>query len=276
MTAGDLITQPGQYEYSGLLTGHLTSHIINNVTGLLGSPDIVENDIERQDAHGKWPGLAFADSRTIEFDVFGEYATWALAEAAIAALNMAYRYEQGFLPFVFSKPGQPTKYVNAEVRRREFDTSFELAHGMLEGSVQLFAADPRKYSLAEHAQTITILNAQNNGQLTVNNAGNAKAGLTITITGPATNPVLQNIDDQNKAVRFKQADGSNLIMDADDVLIVDMAHRTVLFNYVELYELVTKDSDWWHLVPGDNRLVYSRQDASAQSTADITYRDVWI
>lgn len=276
MTAGDLITDAGQYEYSGLLLGHGTPHIVKQVTGLLGAADIIDTDISRQDSHGKWPGLAFADSRIVEFDVLGDYPSWTAAEAAVEALNMTFRYEQGFLPLVFSRPGQPTKYVNAEVRRREIDTSYELAHGILEGAVQLACVDPRKYSLVEHTDNMTILTGQTIVAKTITNAGNARAGLTITIHGPATNPVVANIDDGNKAVRFKHSDGSNLVMGAGDILIVDVAHRTVLFNYAELYELVTKDSDWWHLVPGTNRLVYSRQDMSASSSADLAFRDVWI
>jgi hypothetical protein len=270
MAEGDLITIPFQYEFNSLLLGSLTPRVVTNVSGLLGSPSVEDRNTGRQDSHGAWPGPAYVGAREVAFDVAAAMESATAAYAQLALIETAFAIDGEHHKFVFSKPGLPTRYLNARTHRREFESSYDLAHGCLEGSVSLIAADPRAYGMILHEEDITIANGGTNNQAVVNNAGNAKAGATLEIVGPASNPIITNLTDANKSIKL------TMEADADDIITIDVAHRAVLLNGIDAYGTVRADSNWWHLRPGNNTIQYTRSVGAAQSTLTITHRDTWI
>ena len=78
------------------------------------------------------------------------------------------------------------------------------------GAVQLFAVDPRKYASAQSSAStglasqsggmtfnatfpLTFGTVGGGGLVTLTNAGNFQTPLTMTITGPVANPIVDNI-----------------------------------------------------------------------------------
>ncbi len=156
MAAGDLVTANEHYEFNGLLFGSNTSFITTKVDGLIGMPSTDSNDIDKLLEHGSIPGLLRIQKRTVAIDLsilgipFGSIET-NLTLAASAFQTPALRNSRVLAPFVFKRPGQVKKQIFARCDRRDFSSTYEVAHGHAVGSVQLVAPDPVIYSWAQNS-----------------------------------------------------------------------------------------------------------------------------
>lgn len=148
-----------------------------------------------------------------------------------------------------------------------------------EFKVDLFASDPNLYTSLLNSINIpinasggfilpvifpivfasgtTITNVTNNGPVTVYP--------TITITGEAHHPVIENTDTGEKV-------DVDIDMSTGDVLVIDMFNRTITLNGGSVISFRSTDSDWFGLEPGLNRFTYSTEDLTDTGLAVISWR----
>ena len=101
------------------------------------------------------------------------------------------------------------------------------------------------------------------------NCGNTPATPTISIAGPAINPVVTNDTSGEKL-------SLNLTLVAGDVITIDCFKRTVIQGAsTNRMASVVTGSKFWSLAPGATALRFSA-DAYDVGTATITFRDAFI
>lgn len=150
--------------------------------------------------------------------------------------------------------------------------------------IQLTAGDPLFYSTAGgDEQTATVsLQAQTGGYVTpydlpvdwetgaqptiVTNSGNATVFPIIELHDEAHNPRIAN---QTTGETF----GLDLSTADGDIVIIDMAQRTVTLNGSNIMGNRTDDSSWWGLTPGDNSIVLTSNTSDDNVYAELTWRN---
>lgn len=149
--------------------------------------------------------------------------------------------------------------------------------------IQLTAGDPLFYSTdGGDSQTAHILRVAQGGYVTpyilpviwdsgssptiVTNAGDAPAFPVITINNTALNPSITN---QTTGESFE------LTMSTvpGDVIVIDMAKRTVTLNGSSILGNKAAGSIWWALQPGANGIVLDSDSSGDTVTADIVWRN---
>lgn len=100
----------------------------------------------------------------------------------------------------------------------------------------------------------------------VANGGDSVAYPVITLTNAALNPSVTN---QITNEIFKLT----LSMLAGDVVVIDMANRTVKLNGSSIMGNKTSDSTWWGLQPGNNPVVLNSDSAGDAVTGVLVWRN---
>jgi hypothetical protein len=110
------------------------------------------------------------------------------------------------------------------------------------------------------------------GTLQVENEGTIGTPVVLTITGPVTNPILDN-DTAGLSIYTR-----DLELSAGDTLELDTLTRTVLLGTTPRPDLVDVSlTDWWTLLPGVNQLRLRGSGMSAGSTElAVSYRSARI
>jgi hypothetical protein len=288
-TAGEMVIEDYQYEYNGFLFGHNTDVLVEEINGLLGMPSSSSGDISFAGDHGAIPGVVRMDKRTVEIalHLLGSAGTdiedklaWAAACFRVPRLR-SFGASRELKPFVFQRPGQPKKMCLVRCDRREFSSNYDTAVGKASGSVQLVAPDPVIFSYEEHSTSVTLPAAALSGTMTVTNAGDHPDGVrpVVRITGPARNPRIKNDADDDRTLRL------DLDIDATQALTIDLYTRVVHLEdasdpaiYVDKFDAVRSDNEWWNLLPDDNLITYTRDGSGlsgASSTLTVVHRDGW-
>jgi len=283
MALGDLVDRPYRYEFRDLAFGAGTDYIVEEVQGLLSMPTVRDGDTDRQSTDGAFPGVLTFGKRTLAFDLIIIGTAGTDIEGKLATARRTFQPPQRrkstvMEPFVFQRPGEVKKVAYVRCTKRDFTSDYETARGKAEGSVELVAVDPTIYSLVVHDEEIQIAAAATSGTGTVTNAGdNADGTLPIlTLTGPMTDPVVQNLDDDGRQFKLEG------VFDADDQVRVDFRRRIVETRsgagaWTEDYSIVKNDSLWWALLPGDNDLVFQRNSGNTATfaTLEVTWQDAF-
>ena len=109
------------------------------------------------------------------------------------------------------------------------------------------------------------------GQVLVTNEGSAPTPPRLTITGPVTNPTIQNATTGESITLI-------YTLSAGQTLVVDHANRTVMLNGTtnrySAYDF--ENSTWWDLVPGVNDLRFLPYAYTAGASLLVEYRHAWI
>jgi phage-related protein len=104
--------------------------------------------------------------------------------------------------------------------------------------------------------------------LTINNAGNAPAAATFTITGPGTDFIVQN---QTTGQSFN----INLTLLTGETVVVNTQDRTVIKGTTNQYGSFS--GDFWELAPGDNEIFFNASSGTDDNTLlQIDYRDSYL
>lgn len=273
---GALLLEPYGYEFRGLLFGTGTDFVTEKVEGLLAMPAVSLDEEEKSYDHGTFPGIPTMEGRRISFDMKIKGSAGFDIEEKLSVCRKTFqlpRIRNGRIsePFVFWRPGQPKKFCLARCTRRDFNSEFETARGLAEGSVELFANDPLIYSLEEQSASFSLVDAAAAGSTIINQAGDHPDGAwpLITITGPATDPVITNEDDDFRAIRL------TLVLGPADEAVIDVEKEIMWVNDVRDSDAISSDNEWWALLPGDNTINYNRSAGNATSTITFDYRNVW-
>jgi len=279
MPAGDLITKNGQYEFNGLLMNDGAFPVgimVEKVTGLYELPPFKSTgDSESPDTHGGKTGRDLLSKRIIVMDLAVYSDTDAEMNAKLRAIAGVFQPQDALLPFVYQKAGLGKLRLEARPRRLGgFDSNYDQAMGLSKGSVMLVADDPRIYDFLETAVNI-VIPANQLGPISgnVNMIGNFKGGAypVLTITGPVTNPRIQNMGDGGKTIRI------DIVVPAGQALVIDTQKRTILLNGVDEYDTKRSDNEWWVLRPGVNEVKFSRSNNVAnQGTLEVRYRSAYV
>lgn len=271
---GFYIEEDFQYEFRSFLFGHNTDFQTESVEGILGIPAARTSDEPRGDDHGDHRGVNLLPGRTIniKMNILGtvgdiqQKISQAVRTFQISKRNAFVEY-----PFVTQRPGQDPRYVWARARRAEFPSNFETARGKAKGAVQLYATDPRWYSLEEFINDILVPTGENNVEGNVETFGDLEDGTfpIIEISGPCTNPRITNLADNERTIRLDIAVG------VGETLIIDTKAKTAFLEGVDRFDTVRADNLWWVLLPGNNPILYNRSGGGVASNLRIRHHDAW-
>lgn len=278
---GDLITDDYQYEYNGLLVGHATDWVVESVEGIFDLPDVKDNDLDRAYDHGAVPGQDFLDKRKIVVTMSMDVAP---ADSEAEALRLADAFKSGMAetPFIWRRPGQPLKACWGRTRRRSLPTSYELAHGQAQAVVQVDASDPRIYTLEElFAPLVTMAIGQTTVSVDIVSLGNFRSKrVRLVVTGGATNPRLK-VTNQTPLPDGTAYNNNTIALDfllaSGETLEIDQGLKTVQVDGVDHYGYTRNDNMWWELLPGLNRITYTRSgtNVASASTLLVGWHDAW-
>lgn len=231
------------------------------------------NDQERSDAHGSWPNRRLYEPRTISFDLKISSTTQSQAEGDIYALGNAFLLGEGQRQFVWQRPnGFGKRFCWAYVDATDADADYMVAKGLTTCSVQLVANDPRIYGITTTTTNFSLATNVETGNTSVTNAGNTNSFPTFEIDGPFTNPVITNAADSNKQIKLTCAIAAGTTLRVDTKLMT-IETKTGAGAWVDHFEYLANDSDWWTLQPGSNIITYTR--ASTNKGAASAFRLLW-
>lgn len=281
VSPGDQITGPFQYQFGTFLFGSRTSYITANVTGLLAAPPVRTGDIEYSNDHGSATGPMNMGKRATAFDIKIDGLPGTDIEAKMQLLRAAFqvprlRYSRAETVMAFLRPGANMKYFMARCTKSDFASTYDVAHGLAAGSVELTATDPRLYDVNLGTQVISlgIGVASNSGICTGFGDFLDGARPLITLTGPFTNPRIQNVADDGRTIRL------DLTIGATDVLAIDVASRSVMLSlagggFVDAMQYVRSDNQWWNILPGDNNIIATRTSTGATGSCRLEWHDTY-
>lgn len=278
MAAGDLILANYQYEYSGLLMGAGTPYLMEELQGLYDLPEVKSNDSERQDTHGVYPGIDLMSGKKLIARIQVLAASAEALETNMANLNRVFRPTNNELPLVWQRPNQGGKrFVNCRCRRRNFQADYVFAKGRAPGTAELFASDPTIYALVGKTATGSIPDGSSvSGIITANNGGDFETLPIIEIDGPFVAPLLiTNQTDASRTVRL------NATIPSGTTIRIDFKKRNVQTNtggagWIDHYEYVRGDNQWWVLQAGANTISVQRTGTTGLANIRVYWNDAWI
>ncbi|MPZ83993.1 MAG: hypothetical protein GEV28_27815 [Actinophytocola sp.] len=238
--------------------------VIDTETGWSASPPVRTDQAQpRTGAHGGWPPRTYRDPRTIRLDGWIYSPTWE-----------ARRDAEHHLAALCAEPGreyplrctEETGELLAHVTQDDTTLVTVRPGGRwLDFSLQLVAADPRKYSASEHAAETGLPGDSTTGldfgtdpsgldftsadagldfgpqlvtgRATAANTGTADTAPTLTLTGPLTPPVTITRPDNGARITYRDP------LDADDRLVIDTRIRTAYLGTASRRHRVTV-TDW--------------------------------
>lgn len=299
MAAGDLITRPGQAQYGDLLLGAGTPYRWKTLTGWGDLPPLDSGTVNRSNAHGAYPGLLLAQSRTIGVDGLVVRAPRAQIGQVVGRLEAATAPRVDEIPLVIwqDERGPLLAYARAIRRAIPHDLGYRL--GTITGAaIQWEATDPRRYELAErvasarlpapeqgldwHTDTETGLDdgldwstglafgePGSTGAVSAANVGSAEAHPIVEFRGPVVRPSVTNVT-TGDALEY------DLPLAAGDVLVVDTQAGTVVLNGTasRLYTATSRSvpEQTWTLPPGTTPLIFRAAPGSSNPAASVTLR----
>lgn len=288
MAAGDLITVDGQIEWGGVLLGSGTPYRWLSLTGLEDLPGIDSGNVSRPARHGSWPGIAYAQERTITYS-----SQMSTDPAGFGAAVRALRQATALSPLGVDEPlvirtrGGETRLMYGRVRARALPNEPGAGIGRAKATIQWVCADPRLYSVTEHSVTIPqpsagsglvypitypldFGTAGDSGSRLVDNAGDIAASPVLTITGPCTTPSVTQVA---TGVVFELG----LTLAAGESVVIDTGAGTVLLGGVadRLFSMTSASvpPELFTLPPGETELAFRAAVYGGGASCTVTWRD---
>jgi len=287
------------------LLGPGTPYLIDKFLGL-DLDDFRTDDQPRSQAHGSEAGRDLLGSRDLTLDVYafgvlGDAATTTTRTPELAWTNMddlvgawaATSLDTGMttpdqpdMVLRFKVPGQPVRRFLGRARkvaRNDTPTPF----GYATATLQFTALDPRSYADTVSAASVAVtgtttggltfpatfpvtFGASSDGQLTVRNIGNFSTRPTLTITGPITNPRVENLTDGT----FIQV---NLALAGGEPLTIDSPAERILLGGASRLNLLAVGSTFTHLRKGTTDLRLTGVVATGNTpTLSVSWRATWL
>jgi len=202
-----------------------------------------------------------------------------------AALNYQ---QQGTTTMLFQlSPTDSQNRIDVRLRGRKTSIDPEYTYGLIRAQITMFAPDPRYY--LDSLQTVTLTppsgsvgrvydrsydvsygGGTNVSTATIPNTGWVYSSPTITITGPAINPVVGNVT-TNDYITFAYT------MSSTDTIVIDLNTKSVTLNGSSARNLVANGSDWFVASPGSDTFSFGTGGGTSGSTnAVITWRSAFV
>lgn len=271
---------------------HNTSqYLITKITGL-GSPKARANRKDRAQRHGQLDYTQFYGPRVVGIEGLCVGTTVSNAWDLFDALKGAFALGTAHT-FRFQRTGKTYQEQFGFTVDGEVDAPLEIAIGVIQWGATIVAADPRMYAailssaiydptlstagggatmvggmtvvggLTFSTTTVTRLDLTNNGNFTT--------PAIVTVTGPVTNPIVDN-DTLGLSMYILYTLGVN------DTVVIDTGARTVLLNGASRPDIFdAQNSTWWQLQRGVNSLrLRGTGMVSGQTTLSAAFREARI
>lgn len=267
---------------------------LTRVSGL-GSPPPRRRLVAHSERHGGVDYTKFYEPRVIP--LAGEAWTTATVNvtAAFDALKEAFALDGGDVVFKFRRIGMAEdEYVTARVAD-ELDWDINAAETFVKWAVTLIAADPRMYAVATKTGQYDPTTAGSGvgidfqgtapgikfpidfagtatTHLTVENQGNYPTPPVFTVTGPVTNPI---VDNDTLGVSIYTQD---LALTSGQTIVIDVEKRTATLAGVDRPDLIdARQTTWFSLVKGPNKLrLRGSGMVAAQTLLQVSFHDARI
>ena len=255
--------------------------------GLTGLPNIRSTSGVNAGSDGGWTSAQFFDARLISIKCV-------IADQSPAIVEQKRRELMSLLTLGKANPLEirfTTESGNAyTINARVTGVTAPLGQVLKKQDVliQLRADDPLIYAYNEEGGTIaTLLVQQPSGgfeipftiPLTINggegytsvvNSGTEAVYPIIELTGPLHNPSVVN-QTGNQIIEL-----DNLTMSATDKVVIDTQTRTVTLNGADVYDLLSEDSSFMTILPGENIMALNSDTTSDTGTAKIKFKQGFI
>jgi hypothetical protein len=282
-----------QLSYNGVLIGSGAdcAGYLTQADGLRGLPDIRTGDTPRPGDQGLLAGADFAGARTITLDVECTDNALGTKVENLAAIEGAFVHSTSTpspLSFLLDDGSQRRIYCRTRKRATLVDVPY--AGGVAKVALQLVADDPRIYDDEESTADTGLPEVVGGltwplswplswggatgtgGTITATNAGTFPTRPIATISGPCTNPQVEN-------VTAGQTLSTIITLGSTDLLVIDFDAHTIILNGTgnRYNALVPASAPWWELAPGDNEIRFESDDVSTtDATLTLAWRSAWI
>ena len=271
----------------GLTLGPGTDYIVHRVDGF-GAPIDRISDTPRPRRHGELAGSDYLDGRTVTIEITVRGDTPAETVANLDALLAVWQpiTDAGTVTALSYKfPGQAERQLYGRPRRLAADTD-RIIGNRISATLEYRAGDPLQYAATATTGAIGLsgtaggrtysrtypltYGTSTSTSLYVTNAGTFSTAPTFRITGPATNPKVEN-----------RATGESLafaiVLTAGQTLDVDTDARTVILDgTASRYSTLVTGSTFFDLNPGTTELRFVADVYNATATLAVSFRSAWI
>ena len=250
-------------------------------------PELRTSDRTRLRRHGALPGDDFLESRTITATGYVTTSDRDTAPEIAALIDGTITSDEDVLVMKWhGVGGNGLVRVNARVRRRHIPQAWpRWQRGEPQWAIQWEATDPRLYANTASSGSVGLaadttgltwaltwpLNwggVSESNLLNCVNAGNFPTPVTLTITGPCTNPSVENVTQgRTLALTMTVATGETVVIDTDA--------RTVLLNGTASRYSKLTTAEWFDLDPGTDQLRFTASTATA-ATMQADWRSAYI
>jgi hypothetical protein len=293
-----------QGSFGGLLIGEDTPYGIYKVEGWADTPVIKSGDMDRSRDQGELGGLDFMGGRDIIItgDAVSDGTSLQHALEAVGGLMGAQPAEQ---PLWLQLPNLPL--LASMVRPRKNPTPIDIAYGsgLASKILGFHGGDPRLYAAPESAVAtvptpiagvhfnISFPLAFGGGSsvstLTLTNAGNWETRPVLVLTGPMTNPTIENAT-TGWSLSFVNPTETGYTLNAGDTLTIDTDLRTVVYVAdgtsvgSPRVSWLVPGSIWPNpiagiagLAPGSNTIQFTTEDSGAVAgTLDVQFASAYL
>jgi hypothetical protein len=276
------------FAFNGFVFGGADSpYQIQSVEGLEDLPEVRVQDDNRGYFDGMFSGRDFLSGRTISMIIYTLGNEAGTAQYNFNLLQQALLPQQnGTTPMQFQlSNASGLQFINARVRHRKTAVDPEYSYGYIRSLIDFFCPDPRYYDNELQTTSMTVSPplgrtydrvynlTYGGGSLTstglVSNLGWTTTYPTITVQGPATNPVLGNLS-TGQALNFTYT------MTATDSLVINLLDRTVLLNGVPARNLLSGNSQWFAAAPGTSQYYFTATNTTVGSSATVQWYNAYI
>lgn len=276
-----------QWEYNGLTLGANTPYGVLKAEGLdFATPR--HGDIPWPRDHGEARGLDVFGGRDVILDLWVKSDGTSLQHALLALAAAQNIMPTAEMPLWFQLPNLPIMCVMCRPRKRTYpiDSDYSAAN-IAKPELSLHATDPRIYSAGKEASVALGDSPETGGLIAAVNAGNTETRFVVIFQGEVENPALQNlVISQEPTLRFTlpgEPEENTVPPDYQLSVNTGIPHLVQLYNgtvaegdWTTAMKLLTWDSIWYDLIPGENTLRYHASATSnPASTATVQWASAW-
>jgi len=276
------------FAFNGFIFGGANSvYQVTSVEGLEGLPGIRNQDDNRGYFDGMFSGRDFYGGRnisvnllTLEGNGFSAQYNYNLLQANLLP------QQTGTTPLQFQLSNAGTlQFINSRVRANATSIDPEYTYGYIKSTVSFFCPDPRYYDNSANTTSLIVQTplgrgynrtynvtygggTQGNTGLVVNQ-GTTTTYPTITITGPATNPLVGNLT-TGQSIQL------NYSMVNTDIVVINLLNRTITLNGNPARNLITGTSQWFAAPVGTSQFYFTATGTTAGAGAVVSYYNAYI
>lgn len=290
-----------QFSLNGYTFGASTADGVLEIDGLGDLATIRSGDMARSRDHGELIGLDLYGGRDFTVNLWAKSDGVSLQDTLLnlaAATVVGLGTEQ---PLWFQLPNYPLLCCMCRCRKRAVPWDLNYGAANIATPVASFhATDPRIYAAGQSVTTglpsptvgmhfpatfPLTFGATTPSGVTVTNSGNTEMRPILVLTGPMTNPTIQNTTiTGTPALAFSNPTQVSYTVLAGDQMVIDLDLHSVQYytggvsagNPASRTSWLVPGSTWWDLLPGANLIQFLSADAaSVAGTCQIQYASAY-